>query len=389
MHDDSGILQPILNCGCSMSQQETSKDFMTEVHREERRRTWWLLFLMDRHLALCYNRPLALLEAECKDLLLPLDDVSWQSGLECHSHGTRASGPRCIVQPAGTGRPHGPPHEVVGAGLFEFFLPLMTITGHLLDFNRAKNHPVLVSAGCSSMWTSQERQILRELDACQASLDRLTPIPALHLPLPVPSTGETPMPLPVIDPSSPATTHSATTSTTSDPEPTHILKTSSAYANHILSVLRILVGSKWDPVCLFEDADFWTSSPSFKDSMSHTIAASEYVSQILSLDPDICFMPYFFGIQLLHGSLLLLLVAYRLQADSGTVILAACESVVRATEACFVTLPTDYQRQFRNVMRSAIALAKGRGRDPAETEKQLASVLARYRWSRNGGGLAR
>ena len=383
-HDDSGILQPNSNCGCSMSQEETTQDFMTEVHREERRRTWWLLFLMDRHLALCYNRPLATLEAECKELLLPLDDITWQSGSQPHSHGTRAEGPRCIVQPAGTGRLSGPPNQCVGAGLFEFFLPLMTITGHLLDFNRAKNHPVLVSAGCSSMWSSQERQILRELDGYQASLDSLVPIPSLH-------TATTDTPTLTVDPTSPWSTVNITSppSPSTDSEPTHILKTSSAYAQHIISVLRILVGSKWDPVCLFEDADFWTSSPSFKDSMSHTIAASEHVSRILDLDPDICFMPYFFGIQLLHGSLLLLLVAYRLQADSGNVILAACESVVRATEACFVTLPTDYQRQFRNVMRSAIALAKGRGRDQQETEKQLASVLARYRWSRNGGGLAR
>lgn len=121
-----------------------------------------------------------------------------------------------------------------------------------------------------------------------------------------------------------------------------------------MSVLRILVGSKWDPIALFEDLDFWTSSPSFKDSMSHTISASEAVKSILTHDPDISFMPYFFGIQLLHGSLLLLLVAYRLQADSGAVILDACESVVRATEACFVTLPTDYQRQFRRCITHSI-----------------------------------
>jgi arabinolytic transcriptional activator AraR len=123
--------------------------------------------------------------------------------------------------------------------------------------------------------------------------------------------------------------------------------------------------------------------------MSHTMAASECVTQILERDPDISFMPYFFGIQLLHGSLLLLLVAYRLQADSGAAILAACEAVIRATEACFVTLPTDYQRQFRNVLRSATALARGRRSNPLDTEKQLTFVLARYRWSRNGAGLAR
>jgi hypothetical protein len=119
------------------------------------------------------------------------------------------------------------------------------------------------------------------------------------------------------------------------------------------------------------------------------MAASECVKKILEDDPDVSFMPNFFGIQLLHGSLLLLLVAYRLQEDSGAAILSACETVIRATEACFVTLPTDYQRQFRNVMRSATGLARGIRSNPADTEKQLTFVLARYRWSRNGAGLAR
>ena len=359
-----------VNCKCSLK-QDGPGDFVSEVHREERRRTWWLLFLMDRHLALCYNRPLALLEAECKDLLLPLDDVTWQSGLQPHSHGTRADGPRCMLLPSGTGRANGAPNTCSGAGLFEFFLPLMTITGHLLDYNRAKNNPVLASAG-SSMWSSRERQILLELDQYQATLDRITTKPGRE------NKSEK---------SSPWTT--SPTPPIEDSEGTHIAKTVSGYATHVLSVLRILVGSKWDPVCLFEDADFWTSSLGFKDSMSHTMAASECVTQNLEQDPDISFMPYFFGIQLLHGSLLLLLVAYRLQGDSGPAILAACEAVIRATEACYVTLPTDYQRQFRNVMRSAIALAKGRRINPSDTEKQLTFVLARYRWSRNGAGLAR
>jgi arabinolytic transcriptional activator AraR len=319
--DSAGDSPTILACGCS-NPQELSKDFLTEVHREERRRTWWLLFLMDRHLALCYNRPLALLEAECKDLLVPLDDVTWQSGSQPHSHGFRPSGPRCVLAPSGTSRDHGPPVTCTGVGLFEFFLPLMTITGHLLDFNRAKNHPVLVSAG-ASMWSSQERQILSELEHYQGSLERLT-------------VGQTPLERRTSSVEqqwsqpSPASTHE-------DSEATHIAKTVSAYARHVMSVLRILVGSKWDPVQLFEDADFWTSSPGFKDSMSHTVTAGECVTQILELDPDISFMPYFFGIQLLHGSLLLLLVAYRLQSDSGSVILAACEAVVRATESCFVS----------------------------------------------------
>ena len=326
--DEVTDMQPLLTCGCSMP-QELSKDSMTEVHREERRRTWWLLFLMDRHLALCYNRPLALLEAECKDLLVPLDDVVWQSGAQPHSHGLRVNGPHCVLAPSGTGRENGPPVTCTGFGLFQYFLPLMTITGHLLEFNRAKSHPVLVSAG-AAMWSSQERQILFELEHYQTSLDSMT--------IPPETNGHRP--------SLGGRTNSwlQTSPTTSlsreRSEQAHIAKIVSAYARHVMSVLRILVGSKWDPVQLFEDADFWTSSGGFKESMSHTITASECVTQILELDPDLSFMPYFFGIQLLHGSLLLLLVAYRLQADSGTVILTACEAVVRATEACFVSNTT-------------------------------------------------
>ncbi|KAL6161285.1 hypothetical protein ACJQWK_08359 [Exserohilum turcicum] len=53
--------------------QPSSVDY-TEEQREERRRIWWLLFTVDRHLALCYNRPLSLLDVECSSLLQPLDD---------------------------------------------------------------------------------------------------------------------------------------------------------------------------------------------------------------------------------------------------------------------------------------------------------------------------
>ncbi|KAK6379771.1 hypothetical protein LTS17_005844 [Exophiala oligosperma] len=370
VQQDHGSTHPNVNCKCSLG-QDISEDCIGEVHREERRRTWYMLFLMDRHLALCYNHSLTLLEAECKDLLLPLDDVTWQSGAQPHSHGTRADGPRCMLMPAGTGRRHGPPRLCSGPGIFEFFLPLMTITGHLLDYNRAKSNPVLASAG-SAMWGSQERRILDELDQYQESLDQLTSRPVLDNTSERESLWET-SPAPPTD----------------DSEANYITNTFSAYATHICFVLKILVGSKWDPVSLFNDDDFFTSSESFKSSMSHTMMAAQCVTRIIEHDPDISFMPYFFGIQLLHGSLLLLLVAYRLQADSGTAILAACEAVIRATEACFVTLPTDYQRQFRNVMRSAIALAKGRMNNPIDTEKQLTFVLARYRWSRNGAGLAR
>jgi len=84
-------------------------------------------------------------------------------------------------------------------------------------------------------------------------------------------------------------------------------------------------------------------------------------------------MPYFFGIQLLQGSFLLLLIVERLQKEAGEGILNACEVMIRATESCVVTLNTEYQRNFRQVMRSAVAQARGR---PTQA-RQLAAGHAR------------
>jgi hypothetical protein len=61
-----------------------------EEMKEERRRLWWLLYMVDRHLGLCYNRPLAMLDNECEDLFQPIPDTLWQAGEFYTGH----SGPR-------------------------------------------------------------------------------------------------------------------------------------------------------------------------------------------------------------------------------------------------------------------------------------------------------
>ena len=237
MPHDAAIGLSSLNCKCSLS-QHSEGDIINEVHREERRRTWWLLFLMDRHLALCYNRSLALLEAECRDLLLPLDDVTWQSGVQPHSHGTRPDGPRCMLLPSGKGRMHGPPKACSGVGLFEFFLPLMVHCGTLLDLNRSRLHPVLSGA---TMWSSQEQEILRELDHFQTTLNHITGGPSTEKASEKDSIWQL----------------SATGA--DDSETAHIAVTVAGYATHIVNVLRILVGSKCE-LCPYA---FWDSPLSF------------------------------------------------------------------------------------------------------------------------------
>lgn len=138
---------------------------------------------------------------------------------------------------------------------------------------------------------------------------------------------------------------------------------------------------------LFNDSDCWTTSSCFENAHPRIIEASDQIAQILQHDLDVSFMLYFFGIQLLQGSLTLLFATFKFDTNAGFAVVNACEVVVRATEACFSTFSTDYQRHFRNAMLRARAYARGKRLDCCEPKWVLMFFLARYRWSASGTGL--
>lgn len=368
--------RPSLNCVCDRGRDRHGT--LTEEHREERRRTWWLLYIMDRHLALCYNRPLALLDAESEDLLLPLDEGTWQAG-NVHSNSPKSDGPQCPLSGEKNRRRLFPNFICHDHSIFGFFLPLMTITGELIDLNQARNHPMLgLRVQGKEAWDIHISEVLRQLEIYKASLTTFAAAaatdPEVSVSTAFPPDPKTDRP-PVMDPS------------LSQAYSWHT-QTVIAYASYLVHVLHILLVGKWDPVSLIEDKDFWTSSPAFASTISHALDAADSADQILRFDPDVSFMPYFFGIQLLQGSFLLLLIVERLQKEAGDGILNACEVMIRATESCVVTLNTEYQRNFRQVMRSAVAQARGRPVDHSEIRRRRKAVLALYRWTRKGTGLA-
>lgn len=365
--DYSNPSRPSLNCVCEDNLGLQTAALVTEEHREERRRTWWLLYIMDRHLALCYNRPLALLDAESEDLLLPLDEAAWQAG-NIHSNSPRPDGPQCLRSGDRNKRRVFPNFVCHDHSILGFFLPLMTITGELIDLNQARNHPTLgVRLQGKEAWEVHVAEVLRQLEIYKASLTTFAAATAADT-----EALSTDQP---VDASLPQAYSWHT-------------QTVIAYSSYLVHVLHILLVGKWDPVSLIEDKDFWTSSPAFASTISHALEAADSVQQILRFDPDISFMPYFFGIQLLQGSFLLLLIVERLQKEAGDGILNACETMIRATESCVVTLNTEYQRSFRQVMRSAVAQARGRPVNPSEIRHRRKAVLALYRWTRKGTGLA-
>ena len=116
-----------------------------------------------------------------------------------------------------------------------------------------------------------------------------------------------------------------------------------AYGTHVMHVLHILLTGKWDPISLLDDNDLWISSQSFINATGHAVSAAEAINHILEYDPGLEFMPFFFGVYLLQGSFLLLLIADKLQVEASPSVVKACETIVRAHEACVVTLNTEYQ----------------------------------------------
>jgi hypothetical protein len=84
---------------------------------------------------------------------------------------------------------------------------------------------------------------------------------------------------------------------------------------------------------MLDDSSDWITSQRFNNCATHAIAASQAVSTILQLDPELTFMPYLFGIYLLQGSFILLLFADRMpQVGQNESVEAACETIIRAHE---------------------------------------------------------
>ncbi|KAF5025798.1 hypothetical protein F66182_2131 [Fusarium sp. NRRL 66182] len=373
-----------------------STEYVGEEEREERRRIWWLLYIVDRHLALCYNRPLFLLDIECQDLLQPMDDAVWQNG-DFGTHLNPNTDPSLLgTSPGGytTDRSpaRGPQYECHGHSIFGYFLPLMTILGEIVDLHHAKNHPRFGTGFRQSHeWNAQTAEITRHLEMYEQSLQAFEHknLPRLAEDRVDASNNESNDRSGAPDANTPSV-HSVHTNGSNRLTESNIQsRIVIAYGTHVMHVLHILLAGKWDPINLLDDEDLWISSQGFITATSHAVAAAEAINQILEFDPGLEFMPFFFGIYLLQGSFLLLLIADKLQSEASPSVAKACETIVRAHEACVVTLSTEYQRRFSKVMRSALAQVRGRvPEDLGEQQLRRRELLAVYRWTKDGTGLA-
>lgn len=325
---------------------------ITEEEREERRRVWWLVYIVDRHLALCYNRPLFLLDVECDGLLQPLDDTAYQNG-EFEPQAQMTDPSMMASEPSGRrtqDRARGSSFECSGHSIYGYFLPLMTILGETVDLHHARNHPRFgIGFRSANEFDEQALEIRRHLELYEQSLKRFGQA-HLHANSHVSDDKDDfhneAYGLNDVGTPSVQSVHSVLTSVSRLSESEIQTRIVMAYGTHVMHVLHILLSGKWDPINLLDDTDLWISSQGFISATGHAVAAAEAISHILEYDPGLEFMPFFFGIYLLQGSFLLLLIADKLQSEASPSVVKACETIVRAHEACVVTLNTEYQVSF-------------------------------------------
>ncbi|KAL4973527.1 hypothetical protein BDW66DRAFT_153712 [Aspergillus desertorum] len=322
------------------------------IAKEERRRLFWLIYCLDRHLGLSLNGAVNFSEGTfC--VAEPLPEAIWQS-LETVPL-TSLPQPRL-----------GPPSRISGYGFFEYFLPLATVLGHIIDFHHLQQHPLLgdtISRGALhkiEALISQREQDLAELRAeLESPLLTQRPVDLFNSHSPV-STVDAKKPLVI------------------------------AYSSHMLHVFYILLHGKWDPISMIEDEDDWITSDSFQACASHALSATAAVHQILALDPELTFMPYLFGIYLLQGSFILLLFVDRMpELGFNKSVEEVCETIIRAHEVSVVTLDTTFQKNIRKVFRSMLHDAQQADPQFRETHKaRRREILSLYRWTRTSHGLA-
>ncbi|KAK9416521.1 hypothetical protein SUNI508_09627 [Seiridium unicorne] len=308
-----GLACKKLLCSCQLKNGQQNVSFLEA--KEERRRVFWLLYCLDRHLALSFNRVLQIPDSYA-EVNAPLPDRVWETLDEI----PLSKYPLPVL---------GPPTTITGTGFFEYFLPLMVILGDIIELHHGRQHPRFHKFCNDEMGLLIERHI----NECHISLKVLSDNVGLL-----------------------------------ESELQNRNRLVVAYGTHILYVLQVLLHSKWDAISMLDNDDGWIATQDFSRCASHAIAASEAVSMILEYDPELGFMPYLFGIYLLQGSFILLLFADRMpQLGLNQSVAQACETIIRAHEVCIVTLSTEFQRSFRRVVRST--LYSVRGINPTELEE--------------------
>lgn len=313
-HSDESVAESAISDGVPSPVRE---------QQEESYRVFWLVYCLDRHLALAFNKPLQISDSEAQSVKRPLPEWAWEA-FDTIPFGE-------LPAPE-----YGPPTQIRGAGFFDYFLPLMTILGDIVDFRQLNHNPRL----CALDRSSHLKAIEGELADCEQSLQVLQLPKGLFSMSPSENGIE-----PQTQTQLPGLGNTKATHASSELETQKLAQVVASYSQYMVHVLRTLLHGEWDPISILADDDgSWAPSSSFHVSTSSSVNSTHLIPDILRRDRYLSFMPLLFPIYLFQGSLAFLRLAERLvQVGPNSFVEQACELIIRSHEISIATLDTAFQ----------------------------------------------
>ncbi|KAG9555223.1 hypothetical protein KCU71_g11051, partial [Aureobasidium melanogenum] len=324
---------------------------------EERKRVWFFLYSMDRHISFFFNKPLSLLDSECSSLARPISELSWQSEKERDEDTVG----------------HGPWYYCTGTDFFQFFTPLMALLGETVYFTLAQNHPRFgISLHTTNDWSNWRSAIREKLDDYKNGISTMRDSAQRS------QRAES-------DCSQISERSQIQAPRYQDPRSAVVF----AYAEFLIPVFHIILEGKWDPLTLLDQQDNWLGSTGFKNVVKHAIDAATPMRELFDLDPGLRFMPFYLGIYLFHVSLPLILVVDRVKQKINDRVVNACDTFIRAHEICISQIPSEYSIAMLTVLRAAKMEMQGRVPcDTQENARQRRRLLQKFDWTSEGRGVA-
>ncbi|CCH44328.1 hypothetical protein BN7_3890 [Wickerhamomyces ciferrii] len=317
----------------------------TEEIKEEKRRAWWGLYILDRMTAFCFNRNTIIKDEECSQLHLPGDESNW-----VHFDN--------MLQPAefDPKRVRSIRFGTVSDGIYGWSLPLLRLTGIFVEYK------ALYNTHADQQKNSQLRDELIKL--ANQNLDAIVK-------------------------------NELNAHTASCPEKENSYSMDMSYARYINLVLTFIL----------EDTQGWGVLAGFSNStadvqISRIAQCVQVLEDIMKLDEDLHRYPFIFSFYLfLFGITILSMLNDINGTDNNTITEINrykyyVKVLVRGMEAVMTTFPLDYLKMVRNQLISSIKdcenlllLTDYLDKFKENTRKRKDALRA-YSWDEGGRGIA-
>lgn len=310
---------------------------MSPERCEERRRTWWYLYLVDRHLAFLFDTSLVLLDKDCLNLRPICSTTMWSGDTPLpalnEAYNINKELPKGVVL------------EIEELGFFSCFTPLSCILGLIVDAHHMFQHPFLETGENNA--SSWKTTIQQSISSIEEALNTKVPetksrngILWLH------------------------------------------------YSYFALHVVTIFADAPWDPAILLAQANKLDMNV-INIMYKRCVLASRSLEVILSHDNDLESFPAFYSVYLYQATFVVLILAGLIDLSRDETLKRACEILLQMHHQCITRFGIDFERDVRDALESWLLIERSPDENDArqKAEKYRYRLLNTYKWTQTEQGI--